>query len=218
MVFKGSLPNISTVRVEQTLQRSLSDSGVKYSSEWPSNGQSRPAAGDVPLRCCEGRVHNVSKESVSGSVVLSEILPEPGTHQSGDAAVVAKHPGVTVNKMQEWMLKGRMLSSEMKERIGGSSLRASARVSVSRNAPAGAQQQSGMDADGWRTGLKILSFISHQTSDATLSSVWVSFDRWRVFLLITNVISRNMFGRSVCRWTSHTNTLTDSFSSCLLSW
>ncbi|KAI7793876.1 rho GTPase-activating protein SYDE2 isoform X3 [Triplophysa rosa] len=149
--FKGSLPTISTARVKHTLQRSLSDRGVKYSSEWPSNSKSRSAAGDVPLRCCEGPVHNVSKESVSGSVVPSEILLVPGTHQSGDAGVVARHPGVTVNKMQEWMLKGRMLSSEMKERIAGSSLRASsgqmrlkarAHVSVSRNASTGAQQQS----------------------------------------------------------------------------
>ncbi|XP_030642239.1 rho GTPase-activating protein SYDE2 [Chanos chanos] len=34
-----------------------------------------------------------------------------------------RHLGVTVNKMQEWMHKGRMLSSEMKQRIAGSSLR-----------------------------------------------------------------------------------------------
>uniref|UniRef100_UPI0037E7044D rho GTPase-activating protein SYDE2 n=1 Tax=Semicossyphus pulcher TaxID=241346 RepID=UPI0037E7044D len=32
-----------------------------------------------------------------------------------------KGPGVTVNKMQEWMHKGRLLSSEMKQRIEGSS-------------------------------------------------------------------------------------------------
>ncbi|XP_041647303.1 rho GTPase-activating protein SYDE2 [Cheilinus undulatus] len=32
-----------------------------------------------------------------------------------------KGPGVTVNKMQEWMHKGRVLSSEMKQRIEGSS-------------------------------------------------------------------------------------------------
>lgn len=152
--FKGSLPNISTAMVKQALQRSLSDSGVKYSSEWPSNAQSRPAPGGVPLQCCEGPVHNVSKELVSGSAVLSEILPVPGTRQACDAGVAAKHPGVTVNKMQEWMLKGRMLSSEMKERIAGSSLRASscqmrfktsAHVNVIKNASAGAQQQSGME-------------------------------------------------------------------------
>ncbi|XP_057175317.1 rho GTPase-activating protein SYDE2 isoform X2 [Triplophysa rosa] len=160
--FKGSLPTISTARVKHTLQRSLSDRGVKYSSEWPSNSKSRSAAGDVPLRCCEGPVHNVSKESVSGSVVPSEILLVPGTHQSGDAGVVARHPGVTVNKMQEWMLKGRMLSSEMKERIAGSSLRASsgqmrlkarAHVSVSRNASTGAQQQSAMDCMAGSSGV-----------------------------------------------------------------
>lgn len=35
---------------------------------------------------------------------------------------VNKGHGVTVNKMQEWMHKGRLLSSEMKQRIEGSSL------------------------------------------------------------------------------------------------
>lgn len=146
--FKGSLPNISTVGMKRTLPRSLSDSGVKYSSEWPSNAQSHSAAGDVLLQCCDGPVHNARKELLA---VPSEILPVPVAHQSCDAGVVAKHPGVTVNKMQEWMLKGRMLSSEMKERIAGSSLRASsvqmrlktsAHVNVSKNTSAGAQQQS----------------------------------------------------------------------------
>uniref|UniRef100_A0A3P8WRW0 Synapse defective Rho GTPase homolog 2 n=1 Tax=Cynoglossus semilaevis TaxID=244447 RepID=A0A3P8WRW0_CYNSE len=36
--------------------------------------------------------------------------------------VLHKGHGVTVNKMQEWMHKGRLLSSEMKQRIEGSSL------------------------------------------------------------------------------------------------
>lgn len=35
---------------------------------------------------------------------------------------IRKGHGVTVNKMQEWMHKGRMLSSEMKQRIEGSAL------------------------------------------------------------------------------------------------
>ena len=46
-------------------------------------------------------------------------------HDFSEAMAVSARPhGVTVNKMQEWMHKGRMLSSEMKQRITGSSLRA----------------------------------------------------------------------------------------------
>ncbi|CAL8270160.1 unnamed protein product [Arctogadus glacialis] len=41
------------------------------------------------------------------------------------------HHGVTVNKMQEWMHKGRLLSSEMKQRIEGSSSSSSSTSSSS---------------------------------------------------------------------------------------
>lgn len=42
--------------------------------------------------------------------------------QAQGANTVNKGHGVTVNKMQEWMHKGRLLSTEMKQRIEGSSL------------------------------------------------------------------------------------------------
>lgn len=42
--------------------------------------------------------------------------------QSESSNPANKGHGVTVNKMQEWMHKGRLLSSEMKQRIEGSSL------------------------------------------------------------------------------------------------
>ncbi|XP_076582487.1 rho GTPase-activating protein SYDE2 isoform X1 [Chaetodon auriga] len=47
---------------------------------------------------------------------------EPTEVQAQGANSVNKGHGVTVNKMQEWMHKGRLLSSEMKQRIEGSSL------------------------------------------------------------------------------------------------
>ncbi|XP_051947135.1 rho GTPase-activating protein SYDE2-like [Xyrauchen texanus] len=81
----------------------------------------------------------------------SDDVPEPTTRQSCNDAAVAKHPGVTVNKMQEWMLKGRVLSSEMKQRIAGSLLRAGHAATTaahadglqaSRNAVTGAPLQS----------------------------------------------------------------------------
>lgn len=47
---------------------------------------------------------------------------EPTDARVQRANSVNKGHGVTVNKMQEWMHKGRLLSSEMKQRIEGSSL------------------------------------------------------------------------------------------------
>ncbi|KAK2835210.1 hypothetical protein Q5P01_015694 [Channa striata] len=46
-----------------------------------------------------------------------------------------KGHGVTVNKMQEWMHKGRLLSSEMKQRIEGSTLHRGAGQSLDRSWP-----------------------------------------------------------------------------------
>ncbi|XP_030289604.1 rho GTPase-activating protein SYDE2 isoform X2 [Sparus aurata] len=48
---------------------------------------------------------------------------------------VNKGHGVTVNKMQEWMHKGRLLSSEMKQRIEGSSLPRGGGQSQDRSCP-----------------------------------------------------------------------------------
>ncbi|XP_049910234.1 rho GTPase-activating protein SYDE2 isoform X1 [Epinephelus moara] len=47
---------------------------------------------------------------------------EPTDARAQGANSVNKGHGVTVNKMQEWMHKGRLLSSEMKQRIEGSAL------------------------------------------------------------------------------------------------
>ncbi|XP_051515090.1 rho GTPase-activating protein SYDE2-like [Myxocyprinus asiaticus] len=171
--FSGSLLSRSLQSIPDArakLQRSTSDSGAKYSCVRPSSVQSfeeplRPAvSGDTaPSRkdalACDASAMlldgSVSKELVNGPTAPSEIVPEPATHQSCNDAAVAKHPGVTVNKMQEWMLKGRVLSSEMKQRIAGSSMRANRSVQTrpktsghangpqaSKHAAAGAQLQS----------------------------------------------------------------------------
>lgn len=77
---------------------------------------------------------NESSSSVSSLTGSSDSNTEVATHRGPEAkqeqadvrtqAVNAanKAHGVTVNKMQEWMHKGRLLSSEMKQRIEGSSL------------------------------------------------------------------------------------------------
>ncbi|XP_016408679.1 rho GTPase-activating protein SYDE2-like isoform X2 [Sinocyclocheilus rhinocerous] len=103
-----SLQNIRDANPKPMLQRSVSDSKVKYSSN--RKEEPRPAV-------ASGRDAQLANPT--------ETLPTPvSTRQSCDDATVPKHPGVTVNKMQEWMQKGRVLSSEMKQRIAGSSLRA----------------------------------------------------------------------------------------------
>ncbi|XP_026093034.1 rho GTPase-activating protein SYDE2-like [Carassius auratus] len=104
-----SLRNIRDARPKPTLQRSVSDSEVKYASNRDEEPRRAVASGlDVQ------------------QVDPTENLPTPASsRQSCDDAAVPKHPGVTVNKMQEWMQRGRVLSSEMKQRIAGSKLRAS---------------------------------------------------------------------------------------------
>lgn len=77
---------------------------------------------------------NESSGSINSITSSSDSNTETATHQGHDnkqeltelqtqvANSANKGHGVTVNKMQEWMHKGRMLSSEMKQRIEGSSL------------------------------------------------------------------------------------------------
>lgn len=121
-----SLQNIRNANPKPTLQRSVSDSKVKYLSN------------------CEPVVASGHDAQLPNP---TETLPTPtSTRQSSDDSTVPKHPGVTVNKMQEWMQKGRVLSSEMKQRIAGSSLRAN-HVRLK----AASRQQTGMDAR-WRGG------------------------------------------------------------------
>ncbi|XP_016118401.1 uncharacterized protein, partial [Sinocyclocheilus grahami] len=103
-----SLQNIRDANPKPMLQRSVSDSKVRYSSN--RKDEPRPAV-------ASGRGAQLATPT--------ETLTTPvSTRQSCDDATVPKHPGVTVNKMQEWMQKGRVLSSEMKQRIAGSSPRA----------------------------------------------------------------------------------------------
>ncbi|KAF7662175.1 hypothetical protein LDENG_00244830, partial [Lucifuga dentata] len=81
---------------------------------------------------CGGQL-NESSGSVNSLTGSSDSNPDASTSQSHNnkqelsgmraqgGNSVNKGHGVTVNKMQEWMHKGRLLSSEMKQRIEGSS-------------------------------------------------------------------------------------------------
>ncbi|KAJ0032616.1 hypothetical protein NQD34_002697 [Periophthalmus magnuspinnatus] len=62
-----------------------------------------------------------SSDSNTDAPSKSEIKQENVNSTQIQTCVTNKTNGVTVNKMQEWMHKGRLLSSEMKQRIEGSS-------------------------------------------------------------------------------------------------
>nr|XP_020489395.1 rho GTPase-activating protein SYDE2 isoform X1 [Labrus bergylta] len=62
-----------------------------------------------------------SVNSLTGSSDSNQGLDSKQEVRAQGANSANKGPGVTVNKMQEWMHKGRLLSSEMKQRIEGSS-------------------------------------------------------------------------------------------------
>lgn len=82
----------------------------------------------------QGEPLNESSGSVNSLTGSSDSNTDAPTHQGHDTKqeqtrareerfhAIRKGHGVTVNKMQEWMHKGRMLSSEMKQRIEGSAL------------------------------------------------------------------------------------------------
>ncbi|XP_070765068.1 rho GTPase-activating protein SYDE2 [Enoplosus armatus] len=101
---------------------------------------------DELLRDVGGQL-NESSGSVNSLTGSSDSNADASTHQGLDnkqeltearaqgANSVNKGHGVTVNKMQEWMHKGRLLSSEMKQRIEGSSLPRGGGQSQDRSCP-----------------------------------------------------------------------------------
>lgn len=80
----------------------------------------------------QGEQLNESSGSVNSLTGSSDSIGDAPTHRGHDTKqeqtkareershAIRKGHGVTVNKMQEWMHKGRVLSSEMKQRIEGS--------------------------------------------------------------------------------------------------
>uniref|UniRef100_A0A8C6V6Z5 Uncharacterized protein n=1 Tax=Neogobius melanostomus TaxID=47308 RepID=A0A8C6V6Z5_9GOBI len=86
--------------------------------------QQREASEDqaAPLQDSSGSTNSLtgSTDSNMDASSKSENKQELTSGQR-QASVNNKGHGVTVNKMQEWMHKGRLLSSEMKQRIEGSS-------------------------------------------------------------------------------------------------
>ncbi|XP_038571183.1 rho GTPase-activating protein SYDE2 isoform X2 [Micropterus salmoides] len=107
----------------------LSEPGVLYDAI-SSDELLQDAGGDED----RGGQLNESSGSVNSLTGSTDSNADASTHQGLDNKQeltearalgnnsVNKGHGVTVNKMQEWMHKGRLLSSEMKQRIEGSSL------------------------------------------------------------------------------------------------
>ncbi|XP_074491095.1 rho GTPase-activating protein SYDE2 [Sebastes fasciatus] len=107
--------------------RELSEPQVLYNAI-SSDELLQDAGGDED----RGGQFNESGGSVNSLTGSSDSNADASTNRGHDnnkqeltgvrARSVNKGHGVTVNKMQEWMHKGRLLSSEMKQRIEGSSL------------------------------------------------------------------------------------------------
>ncbi|MCI4387827.1 hypothetical protein PGIGA_G00078680 [Pangasianodon gigas] len=146
-----SLQNLLLTQGRPNLQRSMSDGGVRYpvqenqSEPCSENGSltenvpvdTPPLANggnlDLETAATEPMVSEHAEEENSGSIShqdpsdgvpprISDPLHSQQMNLSRHVGTSAgKPPGVTVNKMQEWMHKGRLLSSEMRQRIAGSS-------------------------------------------------------------------------------------------------
>uniref|UniRef100_A0A3Q3FEY9 Synapse defective Rho GTPase homolog 2 n=1 Tax=Labrus bergylta TaxID=56723 RepID=A0A3Q3FEY9_9LABR len=86
------------------------------SEENPLGGAKERNDRGGPLNESSGSVN-----SLTGSSDSNQGLDSKQEVRAQGANSANKGPGVTVNKMQEWMHKGRLLSSEMKQRIEGSS-------------------------------------------------------------------------------------------------
>ncbi|CDQ60859.1 unnamed protein product [Oncorhynchus mykiss] len=140
-----SLVNLSASRIRPPLLRSTSDGTIKHSSG-DGDGANRPEAvgasdpfekqtsydggtssdGLLQDTGDNGKL-NESRGSVNSLTRSSDNAePQQGGNNNRDREMSgwtldqggsAKAHGVTVNKMQEWMHKGRLLSSEMKQRI-----------------------------------------------------------------------------------------------------
>lgn len=181
-----------------TRRGELSDPSVLY------NDISSDELLQDPGRDEQGEQLNESSGSVNSLTSSSDSNTDTPAHQGHEnkqehtevreerSNSVSKGHGVTVNKMQEWMHKGRLLSSEMKQRIEGSALptqvnlggckagtqTSSQRVkSVKVKSPR--QQQPGRKASGQVTSGSSQSETSHPPSSDNyhpppliVNSVW----------------------------------------------
>ncbi|XP_035377164.1 rho GTPase-activating protein SYDE2 isoform X2 [Electrophorus electricus] len=81
------------------------------------------AAVPVPEHVCEEKTHLCGPPALPGIMAVKAAPRCRELPNQSAGAGVGRPPGVTVNKLQEWMHRGRVLSSEMRQRIAGSSAR-----------------------------------------------------------------------------------------------
>ncbi|XP_028667359.1 rho GTPase-activating protein SYDE2 [Erpetoichthys calabaricus] len=133
---RKSTGDITMVRYTAGLHRSLSDGDVRLAADHTGsprlvnigtyNKECKLHIQEVPNgHILAGHYGKDSVATVNNFSGFSEVVEHEGSKTEGCAGESGpvKPPGVTVNKMQEWMHKGRLLSSEMKQRITGSTHR-----------------------------------------------------------------------------------------------
>lgn len=118
-----------TLKAAVTKAEGLPEPYVLYSGI--SSEELRGAGGEEDqaeqLNESSSSVNSLTGSSDSNTEVLATHQGQETKQEQADVRThvvnsANKAHGVTVNKMQEWMHKGRLLSSEMKQRIEGSSL------------------------------------------------------------------------------------------------
>ncbi|XP_059841188.1 rho GTPase-activating protein SYDE2 [Hypanus sabinus] len=135
---RSHLSSQSPTAPRSPLQRSVSDGVIDYLSiltdrsvaNPPGWGQTSPqAGGSHPDHLSSSVCVKPSESNVMPLYAGSKLNKLGGPsdavcgscdQQNDRQGTSLKPPAVTVNKMQEWMHRGRMLSLEMKERISGS--------------------------------------------------------------------------------------------------
>uniref|UniRef100_A0A8C2XNT3 Synapse defective Rho GTPase homolog 2 n=2 Tax=Cyclopterus lumpus TaxID=8103 RepID=A0A8C2XNT3_CYCLU len=139
---KGATETKDAAWVRATGVSELSEPQVLYNNN-SSDELLQDAGGDEDrggqLNESGGSVNSLTGSSDSNADASTN-QGHDGKRESADARAQGAHSvnkghGVTVNKMQEWMHKGRLLSSEMKQRIEGSSLPRSGGQSQDRPCP-----------------------------------------------------------------------------------
>ncbi|KAG8437222.1 hypothetical protein GDO86_008066 [Hymenochirus boettgeri] len=148
-----SLDTIYTMPLQEKLQKCHSDSLIKYSTLETNQSSSCGFEDSQGFGChpvaayvdCErdGTFKSVSCGAQEVNPNQSEPLKESQNDYDfrgcdvlthfGDREFSQKPSGLTVKKMQKWMYKGRLLSLEMKERIIGSSQRATGNLKLAVN-------------------------------------------------------------------------------------
>uniref|UniRef100_A0A8C7LYB9 Synapse defective Rho GTPase homolog 2 n=1 Tax=Oncorhynchus mykiss TaxID=8022 RepID=A0A8C7LYB9_ONCMY len=115
---------------------------ASYNGDTSSDDLLQDTGEDFKLNESSGSVNSLTGSSDNADTQQGGNSKRDGEMSAWDRGGSAKPHGVTVNKMQEWMHKGRLLSSEMKQRIAGSTPQAHATHGGLDSAPRPSQGQA----------------------------------------------------------------------------